>query len=429
MQISKKDLSPTKVELVVTADESFLTTTKQRVLQSIAKDVKLAGFRKGHAPEAMVEKAIDQAQLQKDFIDSAVNSMFMYAIQQQNLRPVAQPEVELNAFVPFTTMSIKITADVVGEVTLPDYKKFSAKKEIKKVTADDVAAVITDLQSRSAQKNAVDRPAKNGDEIIIDFTGSDVKTKKPIDDAQGTDYPITIGSDTFIPGFEPELVGLKAGDKKTFSVTFPKDYGAKALQNKKVTFAVTAKEVKEVVLPKVDDAFAATIGPFKSVNDLKADIKKQLITENDAQAQRLLENKLLVELAQKTTVAIPPSLIDDEVERMIAEEKQNLLYRGQTWAEFLQANGTTEEQYRTDIRVNAEQRVKTGLSLGQMSQNEGISVTEAEVDRQISALKQQYTDAKMQAELDKPENRRDIHSRIVTERAIARLVEYAVKQP
>lgn len=427
MQSVKKQLSPTKVELTITADQAFLDRVKAHVLGDLSKSVNMAGFRKGHAPAALIEKNVDQATLQSQFLDHAINDLYVEAMSEEKLRPVAQPEVNVTKFVPFTTLEFKATVEIVGEITLPDYKKIKMTKTVEPTTDKDVDAVVDDLRRRDAEKKEVKRAAKDGDETVIDFKGVDAETKEPIAGADGTDYPLTLGSGAFIPGFEPELVGLKAGEEKTFDVTFPKDYSATELQGKKVSFTVTVKTVRELALPKLDDAFAGKVGPFRTITELKDDIKKQLESEKENQAQRKFENDLLAEIAEKAKANIPTSLIDEEVDRMEEEERRNLVYRGQTWQEHLDAEGKTAEQHKEGLRESAEVRVKTGLVLGEVAHAEGINVTDKELSERIAALKQQYTDPQMQAELDKPDNRRDIGSRLITEKTIAKLTEYASK--
>ncbi|HSX05201.1 MAG TPA: trigger factor [Candidatus Saccharimonadales bacterium] len=425
MQITTKDLSPTKIELIVTADAAMLQATKERVLKDLSKQVNLAGFRKGHAPLPLVEKNVDQSLLQSQFLDHAANDMYVAAIAEKKLRPVAQPDVNVTKFVPFTALEFKATVEVVGKITLPDYKKVKVIKKIAAITDKDVTAVLDDLLRREAEKEPVQRAAKDGDEVVIDFSGVDAKTKQAIDGATGTDYPLVIGSGSFIPGFEPELIGIKPTEEKTFDIVFPADYGAKELQKKKVTFTVTVKTVREIALPKLDDAFAAKVGPFKTVAELKADIKKQLQAEAENRAQRDFENELLATIAEKAKADIPVSLVNEEIERMELEEKRNLLYRGQTWQEHLKAEGRTEEQHRENLREQAEARVKTGLVLGEVAEVEGLSVGDAELDKRIAQLKKQYpSDKQMQTELDKRENRRELMSRLLTEKTIARLSEY-----
>jgi trigger factor len=229
MQITQNDLSPTKVELTIEADQALLDKVKDHVLGDLAKNMNLAGFRKGHAPKALVEKHADQVNLQRQFLDHAVNDLYVQAITEKKLRPVAQPEVNDTKFVPFTTLEFKATVDVVGKITLPDYKKIRMSKQVEPTTEKDVTKVIDDLRRRDSEKKDVKRTAKDGDEVVIDFSGVDAKTKEPLSGGAGNDYPLVIGSNTFIPGFEPELVGMKAGDEKSFDVTFPKDYGAAEL--------------------------------------------------------------------------------------------------------------------------------------------------------------------------------------------------------
>jgi len=425
MQITLKSLAPTKVQLTIAANQALLDGAKDRVLGDLAKDVNMAGFRKGHAPKALVEKNVDQTTLQTRFLDQVVNDMYIEAMLQQKLRPVAPPEVNVTKFVPFTTLEFTATVEVVGKITLPDYKKIKVSKKEETATDKDVVAVLDDLRRRDSKKEDVARAAKDGDEVVITFKGVDAKTKEAIDGAAGSDYPLVIGSNTFIPGFEPELVGLKAGAEKTFDVTFPKDYGSVVLQNKKVSFTVTVQAVREIQLAELDDAFAAQVGPYKTLAELKADIKKQLQAEKNNQAQRAFENELLAAIADKAKADIPTTLVNEEIDRMEAEEKRNLVYRGQTWQEHLKAEGKTDEQHREGLRDAAENRVKTGLVLGEIAEAEKITVSDAELSEYIAQMKHQYTDKQMQAELDKPENRRELGSRLLTEKAIARIAEYA----
>jgi trigger factor len=425
MQTTKTQLSPTKVELTVVADQAFLDKTKDHVLSDVARNMNVAGFRKGHAPKALVEKTVDQGNLQAQFLDHAINDLYVEAVSGEKLRPVSQPEVNVTKFVPFTTLEFKATVEVVGKITLPDYKKIKMDKKVDPTADKDVTAVLDDLRRRDSIKSEVKRAAKDGDEVVIDFKGVDAKTKEPIDGGAGNDYPLTIGSNAFIPGFEPELVGLKPGEEKTFDVTFPAEYGVADLQNKKVSFTVTVKTVRAVELAKLDDEFAAKVGPFKTVAELKADIKKQLQAEKETQAQRTLENDLLAKIAEEAKADIPTVLIDDEIDRMEEEERRNLVYRGQTWQEHLKAEGKTEKEHHEGLRESAEARVKTGLVLGEVAEVEGVTFTDAELSSRIKELKARYNDKAMRAELDKPENRRELGSRILTEKTIERLVGYA----
>jgi trigger factor len=351
--------------------------------------------------------------------------MYSQALIDENIRPVAQPNVNLKKFVPFTTLEFEAEVEAIGEVKLPDYKKVKLEKKPVNVTAKDVDDVIDSLRTRMAEKNEVDRASKDGDEVWIDFEGRDAKTNEPIKGADGKDYPLALGSNTFIPGFEPELVGLKAGEDKEFTLTFPKDYGVPALQSKKVTFKATVKKVNEVVKPKVDDEFAAKVGPFKTAAELKIDVKKQITTEREQQNDRDYESELLSKISEKADVAVPKALVDEEIARLEREERQNIAYRGQTWQEHLAEEGVTEEEHRERNRPGAELRVKAGLVLAEIAEKEKIEVTPEELQIRIQLLKGQYSDPAMQAELDKPENQRELASRIMSEKTIEVLVNSA----
>ncbi len=428
MHVTKEQRNPTKLKLTITADQALIDTVKQQILQKLSNNVKVAGFRPGKAPAHLVEKQLDQAVLQTEFLDEAVNQLYVAAAREGQLRPVAPPQVTLTKFVPFTALEFAAEVEVVGAVKLGDYKriKLTLKKPV--VAAKDVDEVLDNLRQRSATKAPVERAAKTGDEVTIDFSGTDAKTKEPIAGADGKNYPLVLGSKSFIPGFEDELIGLKPAGTKSFTITFPKDYGSKALQSRQVVFAVTVHQVQALTMPKLDDALAASIGPFKTVAELKADIKKQLLAERQQEAQRALDDELLTKLVDKSTVAIPATLVDEEIGRLEDEEKRNLAYRGQTWQEHLDQEGVTAEAHREQKRETAEQRIKAGLILGEVTEREQITTTPEELDIQIQLLKGRYSDPAMLAELDKPENRRDINSRLLTEKTLNKLRSYATSK-
>jgi len=425
MQVSKEKLSPTSFKLTLVADQKLLDAVKQKVLKHLAEHVKLQGFRQGKAPMELVEKNVDQTVLQREFLEEAVNELYVSAVEQEKLRPVSQPQVNVTKFVPFTTLEVTAEVEAVGDIKLTDYTKIKLTPSTVVVTDKDVDDVVHNLQLRAATKEEVKRAAEDGDEVWIDFAGVDAKTKEAIPGADGKEYPLLLGSKTFIPGFEDELVGVKAGETKEFTITFPKDYGVKTLQSRKVTFTVTVSKVQKVVEPKADDAFAATIGPFKTFKELREDIRKQLQAEKQNEADREFDNQLLEKIAEKSQIDIPAVLVEDEIDRIEAQEKQNTAYRGQTWQEHLDAEGVTEEEHREKNRAGAELRVKAGLILGEVADKEGIEVSPAELEMRLQLLKGQYQDAAMQAELDKPENVRDIASRLLTEKTLDKLKSYA----
>ncbi len=427
MHISKSNPTPTETKLIIRASAEELKKAKDLALKKLAPQVKVAGFREGKVPAHLVEKNLNPNILQSEVIEEAINRLYATAIRQEELRPVANPEVAIKKFVPFTELEFDITVPTVGEVKLADYKKIKLAKEAVKIGAKDIDGVIKSLQQRVANQKEVERAAKSGDQVVIDFKGTDTKGE-PVQGADGKDYPLTLGSNAFIPGFEEALIGVKPNETKKFDVTFPADYGVKALQKKKVSFEVTIHKVNEIVLPPVDDEFAAAIGPFKSVTDLKEDIKKQLTFEREREAQTKFENELLESIAQKSVIEIPKLLIDEQVDRIEQEEKQNLLYRGQTWEEHLKEEGVTEAEHKEQKRPTAEQRVKIGILLSEIADAEKIEVTPEELEARLQIMKAQYQDPQAQAELAKPEALRDINARIMTEKTLDKLSQYASRK-
>jgi trigger factor len=425
MQISRDTITPTKVKLTITADQALLDGVKAEVVALMSKNVNVQGFRPGKAPQHVIDKQIDQALLQTEFLEQAVNRAYVSALQSEDIRPVAQPEITVSKFVPFTTLEFTAELEAIGKIKLADYKKIKLAPKPVKVTQEQIDAVMADLKGRVADKEDVDRAVKSGDQATIDFAGVDAKTKEPISGGDGKDYPLLIGSNSFIPGFEGNVVGMKPGDDKSFEIEFPADYGVQTLQKRKVIFSVTVKSVQAVKEPKLDDAFAAKVGPFKTMVELKADIKTQLTQEATEQQRRNFENELIETVASKSTVAIPDVMIEQEVSRLEEEEKRNLVYRGQTWQEHLDEEGQTAEQHRAKNREPAELRVKAGIILGEVADKEAIDVTPEELEMRIQMLKGQYKDVAMQAELDQPDNRRDIASRMLSEKTIQKLAAYA----
>lgn len=426
MRVVRKDNSPTNITLTVVGETADLEPIKYHVLGHFKHTVKVPGFREGKAPLEMVERYVSQQRLLDEFMEHALNELYRRAIDQEQIRPLATPNVQLKKFVPYTDLEFEAETEIIGPIKLPNYKAIKLAKKPVSVTAKDVDEVLKSLQTRMAERVDIDRPAKNGDELIIDFEGKD-KAGKKVSGADGKDYPLMLGSKTFIPGFEENLAGAKAGDSKEFEVTFPKDYGVSALQNQKVNFKVAVKKAQELKEPKIDDEFAAKTGPFKNVAELKADIKKQLTLEKSQQADIDYQNELMRKIAEKTVMDVPKSLVEEEILRLEESEKQNLAYRGQTWQEHLETEGISEQEHRERQRPEATERVKVGLILSEVAEREGLQVTPEETEIRLQILKGQYQDPQMQAELDKPAIRRDIEARLMTEKTLAKLTDYAKK--
>ena len=422
MKHTLKQLSPTSVSVVVVVDTETIRKAKDAAVKQLGRSVKVAGFRKGKVPANLIEKNIDPNALGSETVEYAINYALNDVIARETLRVLDQPKLELTKFVPYDTLEFTATIDILPAIKLGSYKKLKAKKASVKVEKTEIDQVLERMQRGFAEKVAVTRAAHDGDEVVIDFEGKD-KDGVSIEGAKGEAYPLTLGSHTFIPGFEEKIVGHAAGETFDISVTFPKDYHADHLKNAKVTFTVTLTTVNEVKLPSVDDAFAKKSGPFDSAKELRADIERELTAQKEREALDKLKDDLLGELVEKSDVPVPEVLVADQLQSLERDLMQNLMYRGQTMDDYIKMQGYSDKEALTDseLRPMATRRVQAGLVLAELSKAEKIEVTKDELDAELAKRKEEAP--KMAEQLDSPEARRDLANRVITEKTINRLVE------
>lgn len=416
--------SDTRVKVVVAADHAELAAAEQVALKRLAKTVKVNGFRTGHVPLEIVKKHADLNALAQETLDAALNRAVAEAFLNNNLQVLARPEVEIKKYVPGELLEFTAEADVLPEVKLGDYKKLKAKKVAVNVNKKEIDEVIERIQKGLSEKKEVKRAAKIGDETVIDFVGK--KDGEAFQGGAGKDYPLVLGSNSFIPGFEDALVGLKAGDTKDVKLAFPKDYHAKDLAGQDVVFEVTVKKVNSVKLPALDDKFAAKAGPFTSMDDLRKDIKAEITAQAERRAKDDLKDELVKQLVAKSTVSVPSVLRDDQIRSLEQDLRQNLMYRGRTLEQYFEEKGYADRDAWVKAEANdaADARIKAGLVLAQLSKELKIEATADELAAHINAYKQQYANnPKMAKHFDKPEAQREVANRLITEKTIDKLVE------
>lgn len=430
MQITITHNTDTELVLNIHADTDTLKDSKVKALKNLSKDMKIAGFRPGKAPQSVVEKSVSQPLLQEEFLNLVINEAYFMAVQTEKLHVTSQPKVEVVKFVPFDTVEFKATVECITIKKLVDYKKLSTKKVQRPIDKTRIAEVIENMRTQLAVKKDIEREAQMGDQVWIDFHGKDTKGKD-VKGAQGTNYPLLLGSNTFIPGFEEHVVGLSTGQSKNFTITFPKDYGVKALQAKKVTFDVSVVKVQSVEKPALDSDFFTKISPqISSKIELEKDIEKQLMIEADSAAERDFENALVAEIIAKSEIIIPENLIDEQCDIVLRDLQQNLLYRGQTMQEYLESvSMSAEEQKEKEARPEALRRLQAGILLNEIAENERVEVSREELDSRLNLLKQRYaSDSEMLKQLESPTNRREIATQVLTEKTISLIKSYNVRK-
>ncbi len=423
---SKTDFkNPTRVVISIEAEKKDLKHAKDEALAKLSLNVKIPGFREGRAPYTLAEKYLDTSQLAQEALEHAINDLYAESVNNQSLKPVANPEIKVTAFVPFEELRFEAEVEVVGKIALPNYSRLLKKpKTSTKVSDKDVNEVIERLRVQFSKKSRVDRAPKSGDEVIIDFDGVHADSQEPISGASGKDYPLLIGSNSFIPGFEDQLIGKKLGKEIKVKVTFPRNYNVSSLREKPAEFKVVIKQVNSLKKPTLNDQFAKSVGSFKTLAELRLDIIKEVKAARENENSTNYQNDLVETLAKETKVDVPEVLILEEAKRYESELRQNAAYSGQTWSEYLQSEGINEKEFSDLAKERATIRIKTGLALGEVARLESIRTTQEELDLRINTLKNRYqSDKSMQQELDKPANRQDLANRILVEKTVKRLEE------
>lgn len=429
MKHTLKKLSDTTVELHVQLDEADLKDVRGITVAKLAAKVKVPGFRAGKVPPKVAEKHIDKVAIESQLIEDAVNKFVIEAINAEKIQPLDRPKVDIGEFDPGKKLNFTAVVEILPEVTLGDYKKLNVKQDKVTITADEVKEVIERMRLGFAEKKEVDRAAKTGDEVWIDFSGVD-SDGNAVPGATGKDYPLNLGSNTFIPGFEEGLIGKKADETFDLPLKFPDDYHHEPLKGAEVTFTVTVKTVKEVILPEIDDEFAAKCGPFKTVAELKDDIKNELKAQKERTAGDKLKDDLVEQLVMSSNVPAPEVLIDDQMNTIERDAIQNLMYRGMTLEQYLAEQNLTHDEWRTkELREAATRRVQVGLALAELSKAEQIEVSKDELESRLNDLKGQYNERSMQAQMDTPDARRNLANRVLTEKTVDRLVELNQEKP
>ena len=422
MKTSAKNLSETKVELTVTLDKEDLKKARKLAVEQLASEIKIPGFRKGKVPADLAEKHLSPNDIAGKTIDLAVRMTVPEAFNESKKVAIQLPSVEVTKYVPDESAEYKAVADILPEVKVGPYKNLKVKKEKVEVKEKDIKEILDGIAKSYAEKKALKKKAASGDEVIIDFTGK--KDDKPFPGGTAKDYTLLLGSKTFIPGFEDGIVGHEPGDSFDLDLTFPKDYHAKELAGKKVVFTVLVKQVNEITLPKFDDDFAKKCGPFKNMDELKADIKKNLEAQNNHRVEEMYKDALVEALVKGSKVAAPEVMVKDQV-RMIKDDiTRNAAAQGLTFEDYLKQTGTKEEEWEKEATKVAEARVKASLVLQMLAREQKIEADDKEVEAKIAELKEVYKNSKEALKnLDDPRVRQDIKNRLTIEKVLDFLVD------
>ncbi|QHU91334.1 trigger factor [Candidatus Saccharibacteria bacterium oral taxon 955] len=428
MNTTVKYLSDTRVRATIKVEATELKAAEQVALKKLSKTVKVNGFRKGHVPLEVVKKNVDPNALAQETLENALSRAVAESFIENKLQALERPEVEVKKFVPGESLEFTAEADVLPKVKLGDYKKLKATEKKISVAKKDVDEVVERIRKSMAEKKEVKRAAKLGDEAVINFVGK--KDGEAFPGGTGNDYPLELGSGSFIPGFEEAIVGLKAGDKKDIELTFPKDYHAPDLKGKKVVFETTVKKINEKVLPELNDEFAAKTGPFTSMSELTADIKRELEAQKKREASDELKDSLVKQLVAKSNVAVPAVLREDQVRSIEQDLMQNLMYQGLSIKQYWEQKGYKDRDAWVKAEANeaADNRIKAGLVLSELSKVLKIEATADELADHLNTYRKQYANnPEMAKRFEEPEVQREVANRLITEKTVDELVKLNTK--
>ena len=417
--VEKLEKSRVAVTVEVGAEE-FEAAVAKAYAKARGK-LSIPGFRPGKAPRKMIEKLYGAGVFYSDAVDIALPEAYTQAIGQSGLDVVGYPEIEIvDDKIDENGFTFKATVAVYPEVELGQYKGVSAVKEEVKVTADDVKERLNQMAEREARLVSVDRKVKKGDTAVIDFEGFD--NGVAFEGGKGENHELEIGSGSFVPGFEDQIIGMKAGEEKDIDITFPENY-TKDLAGKQVVFHVKVNEVKEKQTPALDDEFAKDVSEFETLKELKDDTKAKITAEREQSAKIAFENALLEKVAGDIKADIPEVMIEEQCRRFLDEFKQRLQAQGIPYDQYCKMTGMDEAKFMEDGREPAVRQVKMDLAIAAIIKAENLDVTDEEIEEKYKSMAEQYG-----MELDMLKKYLDaptVRNQLLNEKAIAVVVDSA----
>ena len=394
MNVKSVEKENGKAKVVVEIDKAEFEQALNKAYAKCRKDIMLPGFRKGKSPRKMVESMYGATVFYEDAVNEIFPDIYTKAIVEQELKAVGSPSVSNMDTPDEGGVVLTIETELYPEVTLGQYKGLEVPKREVKVEESEVDAEVNRMAERNARIETVDRAAANGDTVVIDFEG--FVDDKPFQGGKAEDYSLTLGSGSFIPGFEDALVGAVAGEERDVNVTFPEDYSAKELAGKPAVFKCKVHEVKESIKPELDDEFAKDVSEFDTLDALKDDIRTRFTKSRTEQNDRAFESAAVQMAAANMTCNIPACMIDEQVDHQIEQFAYQLQSQGMKMEDYVKMVGGDLSSLRASMRPMAEQTVRSDILLSEIAHAENLEVTDEEVEEELKKLAEQY-----QMELDK----------------------------
>lgn len=389
MNTKVEKLENNLVKVEVTVEVGIFKEALKKAYKKNSSKYSVPGFRKGKTPQPIIEKYYGESIFFEEAVNIICDETYPQAIKENELSPVDYPELDIVQIGKDKDLVYTATVAVKPEVTLGEYKGIEVTKNVYTVTDEDIDKAIEGMREKNARIiNKDEAVLENGSIAIIDFEG--FVDGVPFEGGKGESYELTLGSETFIPGFEDQLVGLSINETKDVEVTFPEDYQSEDLKGKAATFKVTVKGIKVKELPELDDEFVKDVSEFDTLDELKADLTKKEEAENEVKSKRELEESLLSKISEASTVEIPAVMIDREVDYMVQDLDYRLQYQGLSIDKYVELLGTTMDAMKQDFKEPAKNKVKINLVLEAIAKAENITVADEEIDKRAEEVAIQY---------------------------------------
>lgn len=377
------------VALTIEITKAEFEAAKDKAFKKTGKNITVPGFRKGKAPRKMIEKLYGEGVFFEEAFNIIYPDAMEMAVEKSGIKPVGRADVDLGDPAEEGGLTIIAKVPVEPEVELGEYKGIEVEKETVKVLQADVKAELNRMAQRNARTETVERKAKKNDTVDIDFEG--FVDGVPFEGGKAEHHELTLGSGAFIPGFEDQLIGCKAGDEKDVVVTFPEEYHAKELAGKEATFKCKVHKVEETILPEIDDEFAKDVSDTcETLDDLKKEITERLKAERQEAADNAFEEKVLDAVIDGMKADIPAAMIDAQVDTIVQDFGYRLQMQGMGLEQYLKMTGTEIGAFRAMFKDQAERQVKTRLALQKVVELEGITVSDKELEEEYAKMAEQY---------------------------------------
>ncbi len=426
VQVETLEKSMAKLTIEVGAEE--FEAALDKAYKKNKSKISLPGFRKGKAPRAMIEKMYGAGVFFEDAANDLIPGAYESAAKESELEIVAQPSIDVTQIEKGKPFIFTATVAVKPEVTLGDYKGIEVEKKTAEVTDEELQAEIDKVRESNSRMITVDdRAVQDGDITTIDFEG--FVDGEPFEGGKGEDYPLTIGSHSFIDNFEEQLIGKNIGEETEVNVTFPEQYQAEELQGKPAVFKVTIKEIKVKELPELDDDFAQDVSEFDTVDEYKEDLKKKLLENKEAALKREKEEDVVGKIIENATMEIPDPMVDTQVRQMVQEFSQRIQSQGLSLQQYMQFTGMTPESLTNELQPQALKRIQSRLVLEAVVAAENIETSDEDLEKELEKMAEMYQmEADKLKELVGEEEKKQIALDLAVQKAVELVVDAAVEK-